>query len=106
MANEHLYDLMLRAGVATAAALHRAGRDHHRVKFNFYPDPHTHHVVSLRLFGSRHARDPANSAGSSRRESWLLDEAASWAYFGDTVRHRAISLERFAAARAALAAAG
>ncbi len=104
VANERLYDLMLRAGVATAAALHQAGHDHHRVKFNFYPDPRTHHVVSLRLFGSRHVRTGEFSrilAGGS-----LLDEAASWEYFGDYFRHQVIPLDRFEAARAALAAAG
>jgi hypothetical protein len=100
--NAQLYDLMLRAGVATAGALHRAGHDHHRVKFNFYPDPRTHHVVSLRLFGSRHARTREFSrvlaAGA------LLDEAASWEYFADYVRNRTISVARFDAARASLAA--
>ncbi len=102
VANERLYDLMLRAGVATAAALHQAGHDHHRVKFNFYPDPRTHHVVSLRLFGSRHARTREFSrilaAGS------LLDETASWEYFADYVQHKTIGVDRFEAARAALAA--
>jgi len=102
VANDRLYDLMLRAGVATAGALHRAGHDHHRVKFNFYPDPRTHHVVSLRLFGSRHARTREFSrilaAGT------LLDEAASWEYFAAYLRDQTISLARFEGARASLAA--
>ncbi len=100
VANERLYDLMLRAGVITVAALHRQGYDHHRVKFNFYPDPRTRDVVSLRLFGSLHAKNKVFShvlAGDR-----LLDEAASWEYFAGHLRDKTLSVARFDAAHDAL----
>jgi hypothetical protein len=57
VANERLYDFMLRSAVTTVAALHREGLDYHRIKFNFYPDPRISNVVSLRLFGSLHMKN-------------------------------------------------
>jgi hypothetical protein len=96
VANERLYDFMLRAAVATAAELHRQGRDHHRVKFNFYPDPRTRDVVSLRLFGTRHAKNQVFSRVLT--PGGLLDEAASWEYFADYLRNKTIGVARFEAA--------
>ena len=56
MADERPDDFMLRSGRRPGgAASPRA--DHHQIKFNFYPDPRNHHVVSLRLFGSRHVKN-------------------------------------------------
>ena len=104
VANEQLYGFMLRAGVATAAALQLAGHDHHRIKFNFYPDPRARDVVSLRLFGTLHAKNKVFSRVLG--PAGLLDEAASWEYFADYLRRKTITVARFQAACEAMAAAG
>ena len=100
VANERLFEFMLRSGAVTAAALHRQGHDHHQIKFNFYPDPRTHHVVSLRLFGSRHVKNKVFSRVLAPQG--LLDEAASWEFFADYLINRTIALERFQAAHDSL----
>ena len=100
VANERLHAFMLRAGVATAAALHRAGYDRRRIKFNFYPDPRARDVVSLRLFGSLHAKNKVFSRVLA--PSGLLDEAASWDYFADYLKNKTITVDRFNAACDAL----
>jgi len=102
VANELLYAFMLKAGVATAAALQLAGHDHHRIKFNFYPDPRARDVVSLRLFGTLHAKNRVFSRILA--PAGLLDEAASWEYFADHLRNKTITAARFHAASEALAA--
>jgi hypothetical protein len=94
--NARLYDFMLRSGVTTVAALHRAGHDYHRVKFNFYPDPRTRDVVSLRLFGSRHAKTGVFSRILTA--DGLLEEGASWDYFADHLQHKTIAVARFESA--------
>jgi hypothetical protein len=99
--NAELYAFMLRAGVRTAAALQGAGYDHHQIKFNFYPDPRARDVVSLRLFGTLHAKNKVFSRVLA--PAGLLDEAASWAYFADYLREKTIPVDRFRAASAALA---
>jgi hypothetical protein len=96
VANERLYDFMLRLAVGTAAELQRQGHDPHRVKFNFYPDPRTRDVVSLRLFGTRHAKN--HVFGRILTPDGLLDEAASWEYFADYLRNKTIGVARFEAA--------
>ena len=98
--NDQLYAFMLRTGVRTAAALQEAGYDHHQIKFNFYPDPRARDGVSLRLFGTLHAKTHVFSRILA--PAGLLDEAASWAYFGDYLARKTIPLVRFAAALAAL----
>jgi hypothetical protein len=99
--NAELHGFLLRAGVRTAAALQGAGYDHHQIKFNFYPDPRARDVVSLRLFGTRHAKNKVFSRVLA--PTGLLDEAASWAYFADYLQRKTIPLARFHAASAALA---
>jgi hypothetical protein len=96
VANEQLYAFMLRAGVATAAALQLAGHDHHRIKFNFYPDPRARDVVSLRLFGTLHAKNKVFSRVLA--PGGLLDEAASWEYFADYLKNKTIPAARLLAA--------
>ena len=96
VANARLHDFMLRSAATTAAALHRQGYDHHQIKFNFYPDPRVHHVVSLRLFGSRHVKNKVFSRILTPQG--LLDETASWEFFADYLKHRTITLARFEAA--------
>jgi hypothetical protein len=98
--NARLHDFMLRAAVATVAELHRQGGDRHRVKFNFYPDPRIQDVVSLRLFGSLHAKNRVFSRILT--PDGLLDEAASWEYFAAYLKHKTIAVSQFAAAGAAL----
>ncbi len=97
VANDCLYDFMLRMAAATAAALHHQGHDHHQIKFNFYPDPRVHHVVSLRLFGSRHVRSKVFS--HILTPQGLLDETASWEFFAEHLKKRIVSLAQFQAAR-------
>jgi hypothetical protein len=101
--NDELYGFMLRAAVRALASFHGSGRDHQKIKFNFYPDVKAHNVVSLRLFGSEHAKNKVFS--SVLTPEGLLDEPASWAHFEDFLRNRTISLQRFAEASATLAAA-
>jgi hypothetical protein len=100
--NARLYGFMLRCAVATAAALHGQGHDHHRIKFNFYPDPRSCAIVSLRLFGTEHAKNKVFSRVLTPHG--LLDEAASWAHFADTVRAGPIAAATFDAACETLAA--
>jgi hypothetical protein len=100
VANERLHDFMLRCGAATAAAIHRQGHDHHQIKLSFYPDPRVHHVVSLRLFGSRHVKNKVFSRILTPQG--LLDETASWEFFADYLKSRTIALARFQAAHDSL----
>jgi hypothetical protein len=96
VANERLHDFMLRSGAATLAALVRQGLDRRQIKFNFYPDPRNQHVVSLRLFGSRHVKNKVFSRILTPQG--LLDETASWEFFADYLKTRTIALARFQAA--------
>jgi hypothetical protein len=102
VANERLYDFMLRSAVTTVAALHREGLDYHRIKFNFYPDPRISNVVSLRLFGSLHMKNQVFSRILT--SDGLLDEAASWEYFADYLRNKTVAVARFHAAYESLVA--
>jgi hypothetical protein len=77
---------MLRTAVQAMVAMHnRGGYDYRRIKFNFYPDPRTRDTVSLRLFGSEHAKNRVFSRVLA--PEGLLDEAASWRHFE---RHLAV----------------
>jgi hypothetical protein len=78
--NDRLYDFMLRTAVRAMVDIHAEGRDYHRVKFNLYPDPRTRDTVSLRLFGSVHAKNGTFSRVLSQGGK-LLDEHASWDAF-------------------------
>jgi len=74
---------------------HGTAYDHQTIKFNFYPDVNIHNVVSLRLFGSDHAKNKVFSRVLTPDR--LLGEAASWDYFGDFLRNKAIPPARFTA---------
>jgi len=104
VANERLYDFMLRCAVATVAALHREGLDYHKIKFNFYPDTRISNVVSLRLFGSLHMKNQVFSRILT--PDGLLEEEASWGYFADYLRNKTIAVARFNAAYESLMAGG
>jgi hypothetical protein len=78
--NDRLYDFMLRAAVQAMVSMHnRGGYDYRRIKFNFYPDPRARDIVSVRLFGSEHAKNKVFSRVLAAEG--LLDEEASWKYF-------------------------
>jgi hypothetical protein len=100
--NGRLHGFMLRVAVRALMAFHRSGLDHRNVKFNFYPDVKAHNVVSLRLFGTEHAKNKVFSHVLT--PEGLLGEEASWKYFEDFIRNKALTLARFQAAEDALAA--
>jgi hypothetical protein len=95
VANERLHHFMLHYAVATAATIHGRGLNHHRVKFNFYPDPRTRNMVSIRLFGTVHAKNKVFSLVLG--PGGLLDEAASWEHFADHLRTKTIAIGTFEA---------
>ena len=72
-----------------------------RVKLNLYPDIRIQDLVSLRLFGSEHARNRVFSR--VRAGNTLLDEAGSWAHFEEHLAHRTIASHVFAEACRAVA---
>lgn len=100
--NDQLYDFMLHAAVHTMAALHRGGHDYRQIKINVYPDLRIRDVVSLRLFGSDHAKNKVFSRLLT--PAGLLDEDESWAGFEDHLRHKIIPRQKFGEAHRALLA--
>jgi hypothetical protein len=70
---------MLRVAVLAMARIHGEGLDHSKVKINVYPDPRTRDTVSLRLFGSEHAKNKVFSRVLG--PEGLLEEEASWVAF-------------------------
>jgi hypothetical protein len=95
-ANQRLYDLMLHVAARTLAKLHEAGHDHLKIKFNFYPDVRLHDAVSLRLFGSEHAKNKVFSRALT--PDGLLDEKSSWDWFERYLASKTISEAALAAA--------
>jgi len=63
------------------------------MKFNLYPDVRIQDRVSLRLFGSEHAKNHVFSRILDGET--LLDEEASWAYFKHHVGNKTVVLETF-----------
>ncbi len=100
--NERLYGFMIRLAAKTAAFLQNQGHDHNRVKINLYPDRRIRDVVSLRLFGTEHAKNRVFS------HVWtpdgLLGEEASWKRFEEHLRVNTIEIQRFDEAFAAFGA--
>ncbi|HEY9154084.1 MAG TPA: hypothetical protein VIM69_03070 [Opitutaceae bacterium] len=94
--NTRLSAFMLNVAVRALMAFHQSGYDHQTVKFNFYPDPKIINTVSLRLFGSNHAKNKTFSQVLS--SSGLLDEPESWAFFEDFLTRKTITLAQFASA--------
>ncbi|MDR3586704.1 MAG: hypothetical protein P4L59_15530 [Desulfosporosinus sp.] len=91
--NNLLYQFMLRVAAKTMAALHKNGYDYNKIKFNFYPDTRNYKVVSLRLFGTEHAKNKTFSY--IHTSEGLLDEAASWEYLADYMWNKTISEGKF-----------
>lgn len=98
--NHRLSAFMLNIAVRALMAFHQSGYDHQTVKFNFYPDPKIINTVSLRLFGSEHAKNKTFShvLGSLG----LLDEPASWKAFEAFLANQTIRTEDFQAAEGQL----
>jgi hypothetical protein len=91
--NARLHEFMLHAAAVALLAVHERGLDPLKVKFNFYPDPRINDVVSLRLFGSEHAKNKVFSHILTR--AGLLDEQASWDFFEDYSQTKTIDLRVF-----------
>ena len=100
--NNLLYQFMLRVAAKTMATLHKNGYDYNKIKFNFYPDTRIYKVVSLRLFGSEHAKNKTFSYILTPER--LLDETASWEYFEAYMRNKTIPESKFGEAYAAIMA--
>ena len=98
--NDQLYDFMLRISVTAMATLHEGDRDYRRIKINLYPDRRIRGVVSLRLFGSDHAKNKLFSHVFTPDR--LLDESESWAVFEHHLRHGIVPLAKFREAHAAI----
>lgn len=99
--NDLLHDLMLGAGAHALAAVARAGHDHRIIKLNLYPDRRIHDVVSLRLFGTDHAKNRVFSRILTP-EGQLLGEEASWAEFERHRRDHTIPVATVRSAHAAV----
>jgi hypothetical protein len=99
--NDRLYRFMLPAAAVALSSVHAAGYDHRNVKMNLYPHVKLQNSVSLRLFGSNHAKTGVFS------HVWtvdgLLGEAPSWDCFEDFVRNPKVSPSEFDAACTTLA---
>ena len=93
VANTRLYQFMLTAAAGVLLILHENQLDPLQLKFNFYPDPRIFDVVSLRLFGSKHAKNKVFSRIMT--PEGLLDEQASWAYFEDHLKTKTIAMPTF-----------
>jgi hypothetical protein len=94
--NSMLYNFMLRAAARALLPLLTGGYDHHAIKLSFYPDIKISDMVSLRLFGSEHAKNRVFSHVLT--PDGLLDEAASWKYFEHFVRNKTTSMATFRSA--------
>jgi hypothetical protein len=99
--NERLYRFMLPAAALALSSVHAAGYDHRNVKVNLYPHVALQNVVSLRLFGSNHAKTGVFS------HVWtvdgLLGEGPSWDCFEEFVRNPKVSPGEIDAATMTLA---
>jgi hypothetical protein len=94
--NKLLYSFMIHTAARALLPLRTGGYDHHTIKFSFYPDIKVNDVVSLRLFGSEHAKNKVFSHVLT--PEGLLDETASWKYFEHFVRNKTMTMAKFRAA--------
>lgn len=94
--NDRLYRFMLHVAAVALRAVHGAGYDHENIKINLYPHVQVQNVVSLRLFGSNHAKTGMFS--HVRTPEGLLDEAPSWESFEEFVNSGTVSRAAFDAA--------
>ncbi len=96
LGNERLHGFMRSAAVRSLLPFQGTELDYRRVKYNFYPDPRSHDVVSLRLFGSEHAKNKVFSHVLS--DGRLMDEADSWSAFERFMAHGSLSESAFESA--------
>jgi hypothetical protein len=89
MENTLLYDFMIATAARALLPLFIRGDDHRAVKFSFYPDINIIDEVSLRLFGTEHAKNRTFSQVLT--PNGLLDENDSWKYFEHFVRNETTS---------------
>jgi hypothetical protein len=99
--NRLLYDFMIVAAAQALLPLVMAGEDRRAVKISFYPDIKVVEDVSLRIFGSEHAK--TGEFSHIVTPSGRLDEADSWSYFEEFVRNKATPVATIRSAVAALA---
>lgn len=100
--NDRLYAFMIRAAAKTAAALEARGLQHNRIKINLYPDRRIRDIVSLRLFGTEHAKNRIFSHVWT--PAGLLDEGASWEQFENHLGSKSLAVQAFEKAYAAMLA--
>jgi hypothetical protein len=84
--NTVLYNFMVATAARALLPLLDRGDDHRTVKFSFYPDINVIDAVSLRLFGSEHAKNKTFSHVFT--QDGLLDEDDSWKSFEHFVRNK------------------
>ena len=84
---------MLQLAACSLLTLQERGFDTNNMKFNLYPDTRIQDLVSLRLFGSEHAKNRVFSCILDGEV--LLDEEASWTYFEDYPENRIATLDTF-----------
>ena len=89
MENTLLYGFMIATAARALLPLAVRGDNHRAVKFSFYPDINVVDAVSLRLFGSEHAKNKVFSHVYT--PDGLLDEDGSWKYFERFVREETTS---------------
>lgn len=85
MENALLYRFMIAIAARALLPLLTRGDDHRNVKINFYPDVNIVDVVSLRLFGTAHAKNQTFSHVFT--PNGLLNEDDSWKYFEHFMRN-------------------
>lgn len=99
--NKRTYALMVKVAARALERLHKRGYAHDTIKFNFYPDVRIDDIVSLRLFGSDHAKNKVFSRILT--PDGLLDESGSWDYFEHYLSSKTISEDVLRAADDAMA---
>lgn len=98
--NTELYTVMVRACAVMMAQVQRSGGETRRIKANFYPDIRSHHIVSLRLFGSLHAKNRVFS--QLLAPEGLLGEEASWDSFATHLHKNTVNKASFEEAHRAI----
>jgi len=91
--NKEIHNFLLRSMAVTLAGLHKQGFDYNNIKANFYPDPRVRDAVSLRLYGSNHAKNKVFSHVFT--PEGLLDEEASWKAFENHLNQKTVAEAQF-----------
>ena len=91
--NVRLFRFMIKAAAHVMEILANNNYDYNKIKFNFYPDIRIENLVSLRLFGSEHAKNKTFS--SICTADGQLNEPQSWQYFEDYLKYKTIAETAF-----------